>query len=170
MNVQADEIFARVRLQPHVIWHVHSAGKKQKHGSLFMQIPAPVADTAEFLVHPHDPHVLDGLLDAGPGLLADDTLSDFKFVAAKLTSMAKCGQIRCANKKNERNKVREKEHILRPLTSLKYSKLWDKQFHINLMGFHSGAQAGKKEQAPCAPPTVTPPARSCLSPCDLLHC
>ena len=49
-----------------------------------MLISAPVTDAVEFLVRPHGLHVLDGLLDAGPGLLAGDALSDPEFVAAKL--------------------------------------------------------------------------------------
>jgi hypothetical protein len=47
-------------------------------------ISAPVSDAVEFLVRPHGLHVLDGLLDAGPGFLAGDALSDPEFVAANI--------------------------------------------------------------------------------------
>ena len=60
-----------------------------------MLISAPVTDAVEFLVRPHGLHVLDGLLDAGPGLLVGDALSDPEFVAADIgrTWQKKCSRI-----------------------------------------------------------------------------
>ena len=71
------------------------AKKKQKHLSLRVQISAPVTDALEFLVRPHRLHVLYGLLDAGPGLLAGDALSDPEFVAANIgrTWQKQCSRI-----------------------------------------------------------------------------